>query len=52
VARLVGEADLGADFVAVGDAEFFSNTLCDGEGGDAAWLGAADQAVLPVAGVD
>ena len=52
VARLVGEANLGADFVSVGDAELFSNTLCDGESSDTARLCAADQAVLPAAGVD
>jgi hypothetical protein len=52
VACLVGKADLGADFVAVGDAELFGDTLCDGKSSDTAGLRAADQAVLPIAGID
>ena len=52
VSRLVGEADFGADFVAVGHAELFGDTLRDREGGDAARLGATDQAVLAIAGID
>jgi hypothetical protein len=46
VAGLVGKADLGAYFVAVGDAELFGDALRDRERGDAARLGATDQAVL------
>ena len=52
VARLIGEANLSADFVAIGDAELFGNTLRNREGGDAARLRAADQAVFTVACID
>ena len=42
VARLIGEANFGADFVAVGDAEFLGDTLRNGQRSDAARLRATD----------
>lgn len=50
---LVGEADLGSDFLAELDAELFGDAFGYGEGGDAAGLGAGDLfAGAGVAGVE
>ena len=43
-AGLVAEADLAAHLAAPGDAELLSDTAREGEGGDAAGLGAGDAA--------
>ena len=51
-ARLVCESDLRADGSAVFDLELLCDALSDGQGGDAAWLGAADPPFLAESALD